>query len=166
MPKYPKPSSRKPAKVDRGGRPRKDRAIQEVRVSEEIHDIAKKQVQKFNTDRLLTHSTEPALSIVDYVGNAVDAWMNEYSENPLLALPVINRLKQWRHPWNYIYIDLEIYQRMKTYCKPIEEAMPPESRSRLKYGVNASNLISAIILFDAQMAGKLQRTKEIDKVQE
>lgn len=149
MPKYPSPSSRKPAQINRGGRPRKDRPTKDVKVTKAIHEVCKQTVKRFNEKLRELESNQPALSMGDYVGEILEEWAEAYSQDAFAAQPIIKILDQWKGPWNYIYIDLDLYNRLAACSRSIE-ANTPATELRIRHGnqLKVDNLIGAILIYE------------------
>lgn len=122
------------------GRPRKDIPLQEIRIANQVHLLIQLCTENINDQ------TSQNISYADFCGSLIEKFYSDFSQGqklPLLSLT--KRIKVWHKPWTSIHISYENHQHLKTMVQYCNESLSPRKQKTLKYGVNVSNLISAMI---------------------
>lgn len=123
------------------GRPRKDIPLQEVVISSFIRSILQANISR------LSLKSDRNISFVSY-GNSLIIQSHQLfqKDQDLLIIKLNKYIQTWIKPWSSIHVSYDNFQLLTTMADYFNQSLPPARQETLKYKVNPSNLISAMIL--------------------
>lgn len=119
----------------------KDYGLAPVKVNAFVHGIAKHQQEVSSEGQKTSGSLVAELSALILEGQKIPQ-----VEFRRLMVP---RLHTWGKPWRWVYIREEVRPVLGLLVDSLNQSLPERYLQTLSQGVNASNLLSALILAKA-----------------
>jgi len=138
-----KPAPPTAPSTNKGGRPRKDIPIEGIKINEEVHILCQELAL------LASNTANRNISMVDICSELVMAFSRK-KEMEMIAL--IPKIVPRGEPWKFVYVTEEARRQLNQICIFFNQNIPLEQlkKLKLKHKVNASNLLSALIVQDCQ----------------
>lgn len=134
----------------------KSNNILPVNIHSFVHRVVKGQIAL--KERI---EEQPKLTMVNFLTNLV-LDCDSQTNSVLLAVRLFRHVHPWGRPWKSVYISKSAHLHLSTLVGKLNESLTPRVASRLPHDVNASNLLSALILERAIASQSIQKLQYIE----